>query len=85
MGSGLGNGQIGLKGQREYVRIGSTPELEHVSRPVGQPLAALASAGVSSTWSPVSEQPCIFKRCKEYVVIIMKSMLFLTYAIESMV
>ena len=28
-----------------------------MSRPVGQPLAALASAGVSSTWSPDPEQP----------------------------
>ena len=56
-GGGSENGQIGLKGQREFVRIGSTPELEHVSRPVGQPLAALASAGVSSTWSPDPEQP----------------------------
>ena len=29
--------------------MGSTPALEQVSRPVGQPLAAVASAGVSLT------------------------------------
>jgi len=37
--------------------IGSRPGLEQVSRPAGQPKAALASAGVSATASPLPVQP----------------------------
>ena len=39
------------------IRMGSAPVLEQVSRPVGHPKAAEASAGVSETWSPEPEQP----------------------------
>ena len=37
--------------------IGSLPGELHVLRPVGQPNAGDASAGVSETWSPWPEQP----------------------------
>lgn len=37
--------------------MGSTPVEEQVSRPVGHPEAAEASAGVSLTESPLPEHP----------------------------
>jgi len=43
--------------RRRDSRMGSTPDEEQVSRPVGHPLAGEASVGVSDTRSPLPEQP----------------------------
>lgn len=46
-----------LPESKAYVRMGSTPPPEHVSRPVGQPEAGEASGAVSDTESPDPEHP----------------------------
>lgn len=46
-----------ISGNQEHARMGSRPAAVQVSRPVGQPKAGEASAGVSSTKSPSLEQP----------------------------